>query len=202
MLLTINDNSFELENKLSAVESIIKKIENEVSDSNQFFSHLIIDDEEIFDQFELRIEEDIASIQEVKVVLKSIKQFVNDCLTTKEDYLTGAIPELEILIDELYQGPTNETWKKLGQLLEGLQWLNQLIDTIDKGSHHPGNWDAYLRLHATLVAEFSSLEQAINTQDHILIADILQYEVLAVLNSLKTETTTTIDREGTRSNVN
>ncbi|SDK03991.1 hypothetical protein [Sediminibacillus albus] len=202
MIVEINGKSYNFENTKSSIELIVKEIENQVNESGLFFSHLIIDEEDIYDQFELQLEEKITSISQVKVIMKTVREFVNDLLLSTESYLTGALPELQILIDELYQGPTSSSWEKLGQLLEGLQWINQLFDVIANGKYQPYNWSKYLKLINLLENELTALEAAMEANDQILIADILQYEILEILSSLKGEATATIDQQGERLNVN
>ncbi|QTN00390.1 hypothetical protein ERJ70_14430 [Sediminibacillus dalangtanensis] len=202
MLVEINERMIELENSLSSIERIIKEIESGVNESELYFSHLIIDGEEIFEDFELRIEEKVTSIRYIKVVMKTVGEFINDLLVSAENYLIRVHPELQILIDEFYQGPTGSSWVKLGQLMEGLQWINQLFEIIKSSKHKPGNWNEYLKAMSTFEKELNALEAAMEAKDQILIADILQFEILEIIPSLKTEVTETIDREGERLNVN
>ncbi|MED4882741.1 hypothetical protein [Bacillus smithii] len=195
MILKINKKTWELNHP--SVDDVIEKI-NDETDSHIFFSHFIADGKEIYKDHELYLEDHLPSISELEVVLKTVKEFINDILLSASEYIQRAKSELPSLVDEFYDHADKTTWDRFMNFLEGLEWLNQMIVTIDATKQQPKNWDQYLNIAATLKEHLKSLQEALENQDEVLIADTIQYELLPLLEELEKEINTTIDQEGYR----
>lgn len=187
--------------QLSSVEEIIEKI-NELLGDQYYYSHLIVDGEEIYEEPESYLLDYLASISTMEVATKTVREFVNDVLIMAEDYLTRAIPEMTVLTDNFYQNPNSDNWEEFSSMLEGMQWLNEMTDLIDKAKERPGNWDECIKYAAQLEMELKNLEEAVKNTDHVLMADIIQYELLPIYEALQAEFNTTIDTEGKRYDLN
>jgi hypothetical protein len=187
--------------ELSSVEEIIEKI-NELLADQYYFSHLIVDGEEIYEDPESYLLNSLESISTIEVAVKTIQEFVNEVLIMAKDYLTNAIPEMTSLADGFYQNPTSENWVDFSAMLEGMQWLNKTINVIDKAKERPANWNECIKLAAQFEMELKNLEQAVENSDNVLIADIIQYELLPVYEALLEEINTTIDTEVERYDLN
>lgn len=187
--------------EIPSVEEIIDKI-NELLNNEYYYSHLIVDGEEIYKEPDTFLVESLASISTVEVVVKTAREFVDELLLMAADYLTGAIPEIPALADGFYQNPKAENWEIFSAMLEGMQWLNQTIDLIDKSTERPGNWDECIKLAVQLQMELKNLEQAVENTDSVLIADIILYELLPVYEALQVEFNTTVDTEVERDDLN
>ena len=92
MKLFILDEVFELENKVKSVEEIFDYIKQALEETEYHFSYMIIDGEEIHDEFELYIEDNIRFIEEIKVIMLTTKDIVKDNLLTISEYVERAIP--------------------------------------------------------------------------------------------------------------
>lgn len=202
MQLLIEGKFVKYKNDFSAIHDIISYIENEVKLSEKNFSHLVIDGEEVYEQFEDKLRDNIDTIKMVEVVLLSVKELLNEIYLTGETYLTNALPEIKVTIDLFYQGASKEPLSKLQQILDALQWIDKLVHSIDQSKQHPVNWDEYLVAITTIRTELDSLEDALKTNDLTLIADILNYEIFPALEALKNAFTVSIDNEGERKDVN
>ncbi|WP_260838905.1 hypothetical protein [Heyndrickxia oleronia] len=200
MELIYQEHSFQL-NKQTNVEIIIEKI-HEILEDGVFFSHLIIDGKEVYEDFEIYLLDHLTQIKQIKVITKTVGEFINELLLTAEGYLDRAIPEVSLLSNEFYQNSSTEGWNKFSQMLEGIQWLNQMIHTINKIKEQPNNWNEYLNLSKKLENEIKNLEVAVENDDNVLIADIIQYEILSIFERVKSVIQTTIDLEGCRHDLN
>ncbi|AKP48490.1 hypothetical protein [Bacillus smithii] len=195
MILKINEKSWNLNQP--SVNDVIEKINEETND-HYFFSHFIADGKEIYEDHELFLEDHLTEISELEIVLKTVKQFINDILLSASEYIQRAKPELPHLVDEFYHHSDQTTWDRFMDFLEGLEWLNQMIATIDRTKQRPENWDQYLNIAAALKEHLKSLQEALENQDEVLIADTIQYELLPLLEELGKEIDSTIDQEGYR----
>lgn len=187
--------------ELASVEEVIEKIYELLADQ-YYYSHLIVDGKEIYEQLESFLIESLESISTIELVVKTVREFVDEVLIMAKNYLTDAIPEMTSLADGFYQYPTSENWGEFSNMLEGMQWLNQTISLIDKAKERPTNWNECIKLAAEFEMELKNLEQAVENTDSVLIADIIQYELLPVYKALLIEVNTTIDTEVTRNDLN
>ena len=68
MIIHILDKTLEYENKKDILDTMFKEINDIVSGTNLIFSHLIIDDLEVYDDFYDYLLDNIKNIEEVIVV--------------------------------------------------------------------------------------------------------------------------------------
>lgn len=195
MILKINNKTWELDQP--SVNDVIEKINVETND-HYFFSHFIADGKEIYENHELFLEDHLTGISELEIVLKTVKQFINDILLSASEYIQRAKPELPPLVDDFYNHADKSTWNRFVAFLEGLEWLNQMIAVIDGTKQHPINWDQYLIIAGAMKEHLETLQEALENQDEVLIADTIQYELLPLLEELEKEIDSTIDQEGYR----
>lgn len=200
MKLLFKGETIQVDNELS-VEFITEEI-NCLLANRYYFSHLVADGVEIYEEPEQYLEQHLHEITELEIIAKTEQEFVNDLLLTSEEYINRAVPEIEVLADQFYNNPDKESWNKFGQLLEGLQWLTHLVQTIGSVDKKPENWMNYLKASFSVNEELKNLEDALKNNDRILIADILNYEVLPFFKELKKEIQYTIDTEGYRHDLN
>lgn len=183
--------------EMVTVEVVVSKINQLLSDQF-YFSHLIVDGNQVYEDPEFFLQEHLQSIKEVIVVSKTVREFVNDLLLTIEDYLNRAAPALNPLAEEFYRNPESGTWDRFVELIEGLIWINQAIQTIDSVKEKPVNWMNIIKSGGSLEVELESLEEAMEGTDFILIADLLLYEIAPIFETLKNEVQLSIDKEGYR----
>lgn len=200
MKILFEEISKEVNTSEDAVQEIVNLIQNEIHKQNLVFTHCVIDGEEVFNHVENYIEEHKDTIQEIQIQAATRDEIINNMLLEAENYLSRALPALTELVDMFYQGATEKTWGDFQQFLEATSWLFSMVQSIDQ-IKQPANWDAYLTIMAQLQNELTSVMEAIENQDESLIADLLQYEITPLLEVLKVEITTTIDKEGSRHDV-
>lgn len=198
MNLKFMDEVLTIENNFEALNEALTKCNERLEDSDYVFSHFLIDGTEMYDDVEGYLQEHLNSVNEIELILRTKAEMINDIMLSAESYLTNAIPEIHQLVDEFYSNPTEESWGKFGQLIEGMQWLVQMVATIDSLEHKISNWNDYLTNVATLEQELQTLLDAMENADYVLIADIIQYELIPSLTNLQAMLTTSIDTDGKR----
>ena len=179
-------------------------IENiyEMLDNDNYFSHFIAEGIEVFENHEEYLNKNINDINQIEIKAKTIKEFVNDILLTTEGYINRARPQLVNLSEEFYDNPNSDTWNRFTQLIEGIQWINEMLTVIENSTKKPSNWIGFLKLSTELKEELINLKEAMENIDNILIGDLIQYEIMAKFESLGNEIKITIDTEGTRYDLN
>lgn len=200
MELIFQDQKIQLDNASSA-DDIITKM-NELLDNGYYFSHFIADGKTIFDEHEEFLKQHEGNIAVLEIYAKTVKEFVNELLLETEMYVGGALPQLRGLAEEFYDNPTADSWTKMDQLLGGLQWIDQMLMTIGKTEAVPSNWEGYLSVSSVMQEEIQNLAEALKNEDHVLVGDIIQYELISNFEALDEQVKQTIDNEGTRYDLN
>ncbi len=178
MQVKILDRVFTYENEPAVLERIFDTINEFLADTGLIFSHLKVDDTEVYADHYNYLKERIDRIELIEVEVRTVSEMLRDVLLTAEEYLEQALPEIELLAAEFYQGPSEESWARFQQLLEGVEWLNQLVTMIDQNKAKPGNWQDYTVMVDRLRDELQNLEEALENQDYVVMGDLLNYEII------------------------
>lgn len=191
MKVYILDKILEYDNNKSIVNAMFQEIDNTLERSNYFFSHLVIDDVQVYEDYEGYFLDNIRNIKEVKVISSTLKELANDTMLSTVEYLNRAIPELDILSNEFYKTPTHDSWSKLSDLLEGIAWIMDSFITIDTNARLKDlvssyeEWNLYAKNIYSLQEIIRELEDAMKNQDIVSVADILSYEIAPLFKDMK-----------------
>jgi len=188
-------------NTTPSPDEVVAQI-NELLKENYYLSHFIADGIDIYEDHEDYLLVNVDRIEQLEVIAKTEKEFLNDLLLLTEDYLKRAKPELDSLPDGFYSNPSPESRIRFIQLMEGLQWLDEMLAVIDKSHERPANWHTCMELAQSIQTEIVNLSEAVENDDNILIADIIQYEFIPIFASIETVIGQTIDTVGTRHELN
>lgn len=182
-------------------EEVIERI-NESVTGGHYFSHFIADGTEVYDEHEEFLEQKLESIEELHVVIKTEKEFMNDVLLSAEEYLQRAVPELRTLADDFNRVPTADTWDRFELLIGGADWLNDMLKVVNNSQERPSDWKTFQKLTSTLQAEVSKLGKALEKKKNREISSILKNGFLPVFEQLEKAFGETIDSEFIRKNLN
>ncbi len=200
MNIHIQDKVLEFKNDPEFIEDIFNSINEYLHKEDLQFSHLIIDGEEIYDNFDGYIIEKIKDIKKIEVIALSLSEIVDESLKSAEQYSKNAIPIINKLAEEFYQKPEESTWSHLTDLFEGIQWIIQSlteinsIESTDEIISDYEAWDDYVQEVSKFNDIVFELENAVLNKDNVLIGDMLLYEIIPIfevmvekLNSLISE---------------
>lgn len=148
------------------------------------------------------MEQKLESIDELHVVIKTEKEFMNDVLLSAEEYLQRAVPELRTLADDFNRVPTADTWDRFELLIGGADWLNDMLKVVNNSQERPSDWKTFQKLTSTLQAEVSKLGKALENKKNREIASILKNAFLPVFEQLEKAFGETVDSEFIRKNLN
>ena len=191
MKLYILDEVVEYENKINVFDDMVQLISSTVKKLHLVFSHLVIDGIEVYDDFYDYFQDNIKNIEEIKIVTKTIKEASGDILLSTIDYIEGAIPEIDILSNEFYKMPSNNSWNKLMDLLEGFKWIMDTFAVIDTNNqlkeivNSYEEWNLYAKDIYSLKELLFEFEEILQNNDFVSIADILSYEIIPLFKEMK-----------------
>ncbi|MDQ0206937.1 hypothetical protein [Alkalicoccobacillus murimartini] len=202
MKLHLLDTEFDYPNDVTSLQKIADEINLKTEETPYFFSHFVIDGIEVYEEYQEYLAEHIKKIELIEVYLKTKKEFINELTLSLENYLTRAIPEIQLLSEEYYQIAKSSTWEKFQEMLDGIEWINGTIVSIDHEEEKPKSWNEVLKLGSDLQEVLKQLTDGMASKDEILIGDILQYEFITLLEELKNKIIMIIDTEGKRDLLN
>ncbi|HHT63091.1 MAG: hypothetical protein ACOX4H_12485 [Bacillota bacterium] len=186
MNLIILDQSYKFANEPESVPALLNTVEDILTKNNMILSHLVIDGLEVNEDYENYLLNNIDLLTNISVEARTLEEWLDEMIVSASEYLNRCIPALEELGTEFYQGPDQDSWLNFEQMLEGIEWLNQLVDQISRQESLAkkidiDNVEQELALQDVLL----ELEDAIRNKDTVLIADTIIYEILPRYNSLK-----------------
>ncbi|MCZ8536938.1 hypothetical protein M9R32_07055 [Paenisporosarcina quisquiliarum] len=196
MEIIFQQKKLKFDNKLLP-ENIIQII-NELLSKDYIFSYFIADGIEVLESHEDYLNQYINEIGRIEVFAQTVIEFVNDILLSAEDYIIRANPELGTLAEEFYDNPNSDSWSRFSQLLDGLQWLSDMILLIGDSTVKPLNWGGYVKVSNEMQGILKNLEEALQNEDNVLIGDLIEYEIIENFKALGKEIQKSIDVEGRR----
>ncbi|QEK11312.1 hypothetical protein FQB35_02410 [Crassaminicella thermophila] len=190
MIVKILNKEIKLSNKVESVEEIFKIIKESLVSTSYFFSHMRIDGKDVYENHEIYLKKNIDKINMVEVEVKTIEGFTVEVALSIYEYLERAIPEIEILAKEFYSNDSQGIWTKFNQFLEGMTWIQQAIASIDnykikKEVEFYKQWNEVVAIFLKVNEELLNIQEGINNGDLIIIADLLSYEIIPILESMK-----------------
>lgn len=114
---------------------------NLFSQDSYYFSHLIVDGVEVYDDPEAYLMQHFDELKEIEIIAILAKEFVNDLLLSAEDYLTRVLPQVSILAIAITGEAQSEQWTDLNDLFEGVQWITSMVTPVGDSIARPTNWD-------------------------------------------------------------
>jgi len=177
MQILWDDERLIIDNDQTSIFKIFDKVNELIGKENTVFSHLNIDGQDIYENHENYIQDNLNRILEVKIVTRHVKNMVLETMESIHSYLDRAIPALKNLIDESYEDFSRETWEGIEQLAEGMQWILQFSVITKDLKDYPNNWNELVKNIAACETSFIQLMEGVETEDTVLISDVLSYEV-------------------------
>ena len=201
MKLFILDKTFELENKIESVETIFDNIKQALEETEYNFSYMIVDGEEVHNEFELYLEDNIKSVDEVKVVMLSTKEVIRENLVTIDEYVESAIPIISNLADRFHKGSDSDDWDQISELFEGIGFIFYTLESIDTMENtdeivpNYSAWNGYVSEVRTLEEILKELNIAVENKDEVSISELLTSKVVPIFEKIKVklESLTSID---------
>lgn len=189
MIILINKSSLEFVNEIGEISEVLKTIQKILDEEKLAFSHLLIDEIPIYDDYETYLNKHIKTIKEVRVVTFDLKILIDETLQSAADYVSKARLLLKPLSESFYQSPGQDTWNRLADLLEGIEWLLSSMNRIDQFDYlnemilNYDFWNEYVQIVKGLSLQMPEMEQAMINQDHVIMGDLILYELLPIFEA-------------------
>ena len=148
-----------------------------------YIRRIWLDDQEFPSDDREALQKKPSDIDSLEVELANLKDLVATNLANALDYLKKLIPGFEQAADLFRAGNEQEANKYYLQILDGIDWFSQVVSVImspDEGETElPDTDDESLEVRQKKLTDLmSQMLEANENQDWVLLADILEYEMV------------------------
>ncbi|MEN1760801.1 hypothetical protein [Anoxynatronum sibiricum] len=188
MILQMGNQTHQISNK-TTLEEVIQQIQSFMNENDIIVRHVEIDGVPA-ENWQKSMENGWERIQLVEVKVKTLATMISEVLLSTQDFLDNATPLLEKLGEAFYQEPDKEAWTQLSELFESLQWIIQSVQVMDERQQKDAimasdSWEAYLKDIYRLDEIIREFSEALENKDHVLVGDLLTYEVEPVFKEMQ-----------------
>ena len=178
MKLTINGvEQKESEFKGETLEAILDMMVKNTPGS--YIRRIWLDQQEFPSDDRETLQKKPVDINSLEVELADLKDLVATNLSNALDYLEKLIPGFDQAADLFRTGNEQEANKYYIQILDGMDWFSEVINIVMDSEFKRSAPEDTLRLRqAKLTDLMSQMLEANKNQDWVLLADILEYEMV------------------------
>lgn len=191
MKFIVDGNIYFLEKDEEIIEKIADILTDEMEKTNKVIKSLEIDGLELYQDYFEYILDNINYIESINAKLITYKELVGETLVGTIDYLQGAAEEIVPLSEAFYAEPTKESWDDFSDLLEGINWIISVFNLIDNDKTLIETlpsyeiWNLYAKDILTLNELIPQMNDALNSKDNTLLADLMMYEILPLYEDMR-----------------
>ena len=178
MKLTINGvEQKESEFKGETLEAILDILVKNTPGS--YIRRIWLDQQEFPSDDRETLQKKPADINSLEVELADLKDLVATNLSNALDYLEKRIPGFDQAADLFRTGNEQEANKYYIQILDGMDWFSEVVNVVMSSEGEGQEPENSLRIRqAKLTDLMSQMLEANKNQDWVLLADILEYEMI------------------------
>ena len=178
MKLTINGvEQKESEFKGETLEAILNILVKNTPGS--YIRRIWLDQQEFPSDDRETLQKKPADINSLEVELADLKDLVATNLSNALDYLEKLIPGFDQAADLFRTGNEQEANKYYIQILDGMDWFSEVVNVVMSSEGEGQEPENSLRIRqAKLTDLMSQMLEANKNQDWVLLADILEYEMI------------------------
>jgi hypothetical protein len=193
VLIKLKEQTWEVPNEPAALDGLNEQLKQTLAESKEYYSHAIVNGKEIYEAYEDYLQNHIAEIEHVEIVIQTYRQLMDGTLLTLKEYLERALPEIGRLADGFYQGADADVWLRFDDFIEALSWMLEALDSIGRESADDDQRSEFVQAGTRMQEKTMSLSDAIKANDTTMLGDLLSYEIVPELEKLQKVVKNTID---------
>lgn len=152
-------------------------------DLGNCFSNIRLNEQEVLvDSPETR-QFPVSKIEMLETEVLSLDQILGKNITNAQDYLKKLVPGIQKASDLFRSGSEQEANKFFINIIDGMDWFSQVVDSIAQAEDLESgvitlDGKSFQERQDHLVAMTGQMVEANQNQDWVLLADLLEYEIL------------------------
>ncbi|WP_281883044.1 hypothetical protein [Paenibacillus sp. YYML68] len=184
MQIQIANSVWDCGDSTSKLIEVLSSIEFFLQENELYVSHLLVEEDEVFENYKEYLINHESNIQTVTIVVVTLAELINQLVISTSSYLDRVLPEVQLLSNQFYQGASSETWSKFAQLIDGLQWISQMLFSIDQINHGLKGLTFVTKERPEFETLIRNMQDAVVNTDTILLGDVLQFEIIPMLTTI------------------
>lgn len=186
MRVKVLDNIFEIKNKKTDIDEIFIKIDEFISDLNLQLKDIKVNGLTIYKDYYNYVINNLDNIDIMEINTELSKEFMFNLFKSTESYLENVIPELELLIENMYRGFNKEVWNKFIELFDGLDSIVNVVEILSDDKQY-NDFKRYSLMKEKLSMGIKNLSKAMEVDDRVWISDVIIYEIKVLFQELYIE---------------
>jgi hypothetical protein len=171
------ESDFEGETVSAILDAMVQKT------PGSYIRRIWLDDQEFPSDDREALQKKPSDIDSLEVELANLKDLVATNIANALDYLKKLIPGFEQAADLFRTGNEQEANKYYLQILDGIDWFSQVVSVImepdaDEAELPDADGESLQMRQKKLTDLMSQMLEANQNQDWVLLADILEYEMV------------------------
>lgn len=161
-----------------AVPHIVFEVIQQMLTDRYYFDYFIIDGLRMDGDPQNIIEDYVSDAEVIEVIAIEATQFIVGLQQSMAGYVTTALPTLRITVERFQQQEaTAQQWQDLHDLLEGMQWLQQVYATVASSTYAPKEWLTLQQIFVQLIQVLPQLASHLEAKNQQGIAHLLQITI-------------------------
>jgi hypothetical protein len=185
MIIAILEDEYVMPEAQNGISELMQLIADKEHQTGLRLDYITVNGQDVYDQIEKFLIDNADSLERVEVNFASIEERIQKILMSTYEYTSNASPLIVQLAEQFYKSPSSENWHSLTQLFDSLIWLNTVLPLLAE-NNVTSNYNEFSQLSGTLEEIVGNLQAGLENQDHVLIADILKYEINPLYTQLAT----------------
>ncbi|MFU1796325.1 hypothetical protein ACM1RC_20875 [Paenibacillus azoreducens] len=182
-VMTDNYEPQEIHNDIQTINNWWKEFTSHLYRKKRLIYCLEIDGVQMFNGYESFIVENHEDINQIHIHTKSHQESIQETFQVMGNYLETFIPKSLALADCFYGEVSESQWDEFSQFIDGLNWIVSSLEFIQSISDSV-NDDIKLVL-AELEPVIANLEQSIQNDEHVEMADLIKYELIPIIEPVQ-----------------
>jgi hypothetical protein len=183
LIIKYSDVFIEVEN-----DEVVEEVNNHVKKLNKekkVLSHLVVDQQEVYTDFESYIELNKEEINEIEIITLTYEEMTYQILLSINEYLERMLPNLEEIIEENYGELSEVFWSHMTDFGEGMDFIISFVGNLKE--LNPQIYTMFESNVILLTNGFKELVISFENKDATFSFDILSYEIKPVLEALQND---------------
>lgn len=193
MKLVLEEKFFEFTNDSIGIQQMLNIINEYINKEQKILEYAEINGFKIYDDITGFIKNNLNSIEEIKIKTQTRREWVTDSLNSMHTYLFNGLDEFKQLGDDFYGEIDKNLWDRFNQFLEGISWINSMLQTLREYIVEWHQNDDILELVQGINRQVKQLEEAIAIDDRVVIRDTIVYELIPSFQGIANEIEKLID---------
>ncbi len=192
MKIQINhDSEFEVTGTAQEMLSQLNETIARLYSSNEIVQEVIIDGQPYSEGYETYLYQHIGKVRNIQLMTVNGDLWIAELVTELQHYLPKLIKATDSISDCFYGQMAEEDWRSFSQLMEGVTWVYQSVQTV-RNHHANMAYDTTLNVFTAAMVGFTNeleqllpqVERSIEQQEFTNAGDLLKYELGTALERL------------------